>query len=380
MFALTDAQRAARDRARDFVDAEVVPHADRFDREERIDDALLRKVAAAGYFGASLPATWGGTQADPITYGLLFEELGRACSSLRCVLTVHTMVAATIARWGRPAARERWLRRLAAGEAIAAFALTEPEVGSDAAAVTTAATPAPGGLVVRGTKRWITSAQIADVFLVIARLGDAPVALLVDRHQPGVVVRPITGLLGCRGSLVAEVALEDAHVPEDGVLARPGFGVSHVATHALDDGRYTVAWGCVGLLRACVEASTAYAGERRQFGALLREQPLVQRLLTDMLVQLKAARALCLGAGAARERRDPGALHETMIAKYFASVAAARAAADAVQIHGARGCGPDAPVQRYLRDSKIMEIIEGSTQIQQMMIAASAPRDAARCP
>jgi hypothetical protein len=376
----TAEQRAAQARARAFVDAEVAPHADRFDREEQVPAATLRAVADAGFLGLALPPAWGGAGLEPIAYGLTFEEFGRACSSLRCLLTVHSMVSLALLRWGRPGARERWLRRLAAGQAIAAFALTEPEIGSDAAAVRTAARAVPGGFAVTGTKRWITFGQIADVFLCFARLGDAPVALLVERDQPGVEVAPIRGVLGCRGSMLAELRFTDAHAPEDALLARPGFGFSHVGTTALDDGRYTVAWGCVGILRACVEAAGAYAGERRQFGALLREHPLVQRLLTDMLVSLKAARLLCLQAGALRARRAPEALHETAVAKYFASVAASRAAADAVQVHGANGCGPDYPVQRLLRDAKIMEIIEGSTQIQQMTIAATASRDAARFP
>jgi hypothetical protein len=184
-------------------------------------------------------------------------------------------------------------------------------------------------------------------------------------------------MLGARGSMLAELHMEGCRVPSENLVGREGAGFAYVASTALDLGRYTVAWGCVGIGQACLDASLAYAAERRQFGAHLREHQLIQRMLTDMITQVRAARLLCHQAGALRAAGDPRSVTETSIAKYFASTVASRAAADAVQIQGALGCSAESPVQRYLRDAKIMEIIEGSTQMQQITIARSGYEEGA---
>ncbi|HEX8500623.1 MAG TPA: acyl-CoA dehydrogenase family protein [Pyrinomonadaceae bacterium] len=369
MFGLSDEQARARADFRAFADAHVAPFADGFDREERLPRGVIEETARRGYLGATLPEAYGGGAMSMVTYGLLNEEIGRGCSSLRSLLTVHGMVAHAVARWGSKELRARWLARLAAGERLAAFALTEPDVGSDARAVETSARPSQGAYVLTGRKRWVTFGQIADLFLVFAQCEGRPVALLVERDTPGLSIEPIKGMLGVRASMLAELSFEDCRVPRENLVGREGFGFSHVASAALDLGRYTVAWGCVGIAQACLEASLAYAGARRQFGALIKEHQLVRRMLTDMLTDVKAARLLCLRAGALRDAGAPEAIMETSVAKYFASGAAARAASDAVQIQGARGCSGESPVQRFMRDAKIMEVIEGSTQMQQITIA-----------
>lgn len=366
---LTPQQKRDRAEFREFVCARVAPRADEFDREERVPAEVLREIAGRGYLGALLPQPSGRAAMDAVTFGLLNEEFGRGCSSLRSLLTVHNMVAIAVQRWGSRALKECWLPLLATGEKVAAFCLTEPQSGSDAASVETAAEPSGDGYLLRGTKKWITFGQAADLFLVFGKCEGKHTAFLVERESPGLAVTPIKGVLGTRGSMLAEVRFEDCRVPKENVVGRIGFGFSHVAATALDCGRYSVAWGCVGLAQACLDASLRYADERRQFGARLSEHQLVRRMLTDMITNVKAARLLCLHAGCLRDAGDPQSVAETTIAKYFASTTAARAAADAVQIHGANGCGPDYPVQRYLRDSKVMEIIEGSTQIQQLTIA-----------
>ena len=363
MFGLSDEQARARADFRAFADAHVAPFADGFDREERLPRGVIEETARRGYLGATLPEAYGGGAMSMVTYGLLNEEIGRGCSSLRSLLTVHGMVAHAVARWGSKELRARWLARLAA------FALTEPDVGSDARAVETSARPSQGAYVLTGRKRWVTFGQIADLFLVFAQCEGRPVALLVERDTPGLSIEPIKGMLGVRASMLAELSFEDCRVPRENLVGREGFGFSHVASAALDLGRYTVAWGCVGIAQACLEASLAYAGARRQFGALIKEHQLVRRMLTDMLTDVKAARLLCLRAGALRDAGAPEAIMETSVAKYFASGAAARAASDAVQIQGARGCSGESPVQRFMRDAKIMEVIEGSTQMQQITIA-----------
>jgi hypothetical protein len=369
MFGLSDEQARARADFRAFVDAHVAPFADGFDREERLPRGLIEETARRGYLGATLPAAYGGGAMSMVTYGLLNEEVGRGCSSLRSLLTVHGMVAHAVARWGSKELRARWLARLAAGERLAAFALTEPNVGSDARAVETSARPAGGAYVLTGRKRWITFGQVADLFLVFAQCEGRPVALLVERETPGLSVEPVGGMLGVRASMLAELSFEDCRVPRENLVGREGFGFSHVSSAALDLGRYTVAWGCVGIAQACLEASLAHAGERRQFGAFIKEHQLVRRMLTDMLTEVKAARLLCLRAGALKDAGAPEAIMETSVAKYFASRAAARAASDAVQIQGARGCSGESSAQRFMRDAKIMEVIEGSTQMQQITIA-----------
>lgn len=366
---LTNEQTRAREAFRGFVDEQVAPFADGFDREERMPRELITETARRGFLGAALPAEYGGGAMSMITYGLLNEEVGRGCSSLRSLLTVHGMTAHAVLRWGSRELRARWLPALAAGEKLAAFALTEPEVGSDAAAIATSARAVADGYVLDGRKRWITFGQVADVFLVFARCEGRPTAFLVERETPGLSVEPLHGMLGVRASMLAEVQLEGCRVPRESVVGREGFGFSHVASTALDLGRYTVACGCVGIGQASLEASLAYADERRQFGAYLKEHQLVRRMLTDMVTNVKAARLLCLRAGWLRDARAPEAIMETSIAKYFASTMATRAASDAVQIQGARGCSADSSAPRYLRDAKIMEIIEGSTQMQQITIA-----------
>lgn len=370
---LSPEQRAARAEFRAFAAAEVAPHADRFDREEAIPAELIRQLATRGYLGSLLPAEHGGGGRDMITYGLLTEELGRACSSVRSLLTVHDMVAHAILRWGSREQRERWLAPMARGEAIGALALSEPEAGSDASGVRTEAVLEDGGaegesFVLSGRKKWISFGQIADLFLLIARCQGKPTAFLVERGTPGLSIAPIRGLLGTRASMLAELSFTGCRIPRTNLVGRIGFGVSHVAGAALELGRYSVAWGSVGIGQACLDAAESYAASRQQFGKPLADHQLIRAMLTEMIVNVRAARLLCCRAGYLKEIGDPGAFMEIMAAKYFASTMATRAAADAVQIHGANGISADYPVGRYLRDSRVMEIIEGSTQIQQITL------------
>lgn len=355
-----------------FVDEAIVPHADQWDQSEQLPAAVIAQLASRGYLGASVPESYGGQAYDMITYGLLNEELGRGCSAVRSLITVQNMVAETILKWGKPDQKQRWLPRLAAGEQLAALALSEPNVGSDAANVETTITPDGSDYVVNGCKRWITFAQLADLLLVFGQCGGKVSAVLVERDRPGVTIEPITGLLGVRASMVAAIHLQDCRVPAENLLGGVGRGFFPVAISALDHGRYTIAWGCVGIARACLAAALQHTATRRQFGVYLKEHQLVQQMITEMTVNLKAARLLCQRAGQLRQRNHPDAITETMTAKYFASIAANKAAADALQLLGAIGYSAASPVQRYLRDAKLMEIIEGTTQLHQIKIAQAA--------
>jgi glutaryl-CoA dehydrogenase (non-decarboxylating) len=328
-------------------------------------------MAQQGYLGAVLPKEVGGAGMDMITFGLLNEEIARGCSSLRSLLTVHSMVARTLLKWGSKE-QKRWLAPLASGAAFAAFALTEPEVGSDAQNIATRATPLADSFVLDGQKKWITGGQIADVFLIFAQCEAKPAAFLVERGHPGLHIEPIQGMLGTRASMLAELHLNECRIPKENLVGRIGFGISPLAASALDYGRYSVAWGCVGIAQACQEACLKYTSERKQFGVYLKEHQLIQRLITGMIVNVKAARLLCYQAGFLKDKGDPQSVMETFIAKYFSARMVTRVAADAVQIHGANGCSGDYAVQRFLRDATIMEIIEGATQVQEIAIARNA--------
>jgi len=366
---LSEAQRAFRREVRDFVQEEIAPHAARWDREQEISREVMDRLRERGFLGALLPAEVGGGGMDPMTYGLLTEELGKGCSSVRSLLTVHDMVGEAVKRWGGEELRASVLPDIARGERLCAFALSEPEVGSDAKSVATEARPDGDGFTLHGVKRWITFGCIADLFLVIARAEKGVVAFLVDGDTPGLERAPIEGVTGTRAALLAELRLDGCRVGRDRMVGRPGFGFTHVAATALDQGRYSVAWGAVGIAQACLDASLAYTAQRRQFDVPIADHQLVRAKLTDMIVGVRAARLVCLRAGYLRAQGDPGATAETLGAKYLASTTATRVANDAVQLHGAVGLTDGCPVGRYLRDARVTEVIEGSTQIQQVLIA-----------
>lgn len=366
---LTARQKADQLAFRQFVQAEIIPYADRFDQEECTPPDLIQKIAHQGYLGALVTSERGGSNMDMITFGLLNEEFGRGCSSLRSLLTVHSMVTYAIQRWGSARQKETWLPRLARGEVIGAFALSEPNVGSDASSIETSAELRGDAYILNGQKKWSTYGQIADLYLVFARYENRVSAFLVERETPGLEMRPIKGMLGTRASMLAELFLRDCRVPKENLVGGRGFGLASVGTSALDIGRYSVACGCVGIAQACLEASLRYTSERKQFQVYLKEHQLIRQMITDMITNTQAARLLCYNAGYLKDTGAPNTIMETWIAKYFASTTAAKAASDAVQIHGANGCSSMHPVQRYWRDTKVMEIIEGSTQIQQITIA-----------
>lgn len=372
---LTVRQKEARAGFRAFVDAEVIPHADRFDREQRVPPALIKELARRGYLGALLPEEYGGAGMDMTTFGLLHEEFGRGCSSLRSLLTVHSMVSSALLKWGSKEQKRAWLPKLARGEAVAAYGLTEPHVGSDAKSVETSAQLSGDAYILNGRKKWITFGQIADLFLIFARSDGRVAAFLVERNSPGLSVKPIFGMLGTRASMLAELSMDECRIPKENLVGRMGFAVTPVIASTLDYGRYSVACGCTGIAQACLEACLRYASERKQFGAYLKDHQLIQRMMTRMVADIKAARLLCRHAGYLKDAGDPSSVMETFVAKYFASTMATRVASDAVQIHGANGCSGEHSVQRYLRDAKIMEIIEGSTQIQEITIAQDAFRE-----
>lgn len=363
-----------RDSARAFVDTHVAPYANEFERAARIPESLLAAMAEAGLWAPFLPVEVGGRGLDMVTLGEVHEEVGRGCSSVRSLLTVHTMASWTVQRWGSPEQRERWLPEMATGRALGAFCLTEPEAGSDATGIQTTARRDGGSWILDGTKKWITGGQRADVYLVFARTGASIGAFLVPRVTPGVQVRPITEIMGTRGSMLAEITFQDVVLDGDALLGPSGFTAGMVLTGTLDIGRYSVASGSTGIIAACLEASADYTTRRMVGGQRLRDLQLIRAKVSDMVTDLRAARLLFREAGRLKDAGDSATLMATWVAKYFASTAAARHASEAVQIHGANGMGGDYPVARLYRDAKVMELIEGSNEIQRTTIADDAYR------
>jgi alkylation response protein AidB-like acyl-CoA dehydrogenase len=260
------------------------------------------------------------------------------------------------------------LPALAVGDALAAFALTEPGAGSDAAAVATQARKHRGDFVLDGQKLWISFGQIADLFLVVARAEDGLCAFLVDREAPGLTVRPRAGLLGIRASMLADLSLVDCRIQKDRLIGGPSLGLAGVVATALELGRYSIAWGCVGIARTALRESVRHARQRRQFGVPIGDHQLVRCLLGGIANRVEAARLMCARAGRLKNENDLDSVVATLQAKLIASKAATRATADAVQIHGARGCCDDTSIERLFRDARVMEIIEGSTQVIESLI------------
>ncbi|EHM24088.1 MULTISPECIES: acyl-CoA dehydrogenase family protein [Streptomyces] len=350
--------------------ADLAPRAAEFDRAERLPRDVVEQMADAGFLGARVPVEWGGLGLSPLEYGELTEVIGKACASTRALLTVHTsLVAETLADRASRRIREKYLPDLASGRRIACFALSEAEAGSDAAAMSTRYLQKGDTFVLDGHKKWISFAGIADVFLVFAADNGVVSAFLVDREMPGVEIRPMSGMLGNRATHMAEVVLSAVEVPAENLVCGIGSGFAFVANSALSRGRYSIAWAGVALAQAALEEMCTYAARREQFGSRIGSFQLVQKMIADAVTEVSAARELCRKAGRMRAERSPEAIAATNIAKYFSSTVACRVTSDAVQVLGGNGCWNGYPAERLFREAKILEIIEGTSQVQQTMIA-----------
>jgi hypothetical protein len=375
-FELTDEQRLIRDTAREFTDNEIVPVARDNDRNERFDTDLVKKIADMGYLGAIVSEEYGGRGLDYRTYGLIVEEIGRGDSSARTVVSVQTsLVCSSIERWGTEEQKQQWLPKLCTGEALGCFGLTEPNTGSDAANLSTRATKIDGGWKINGGKQWISMGNYAQLALVFAQT-DPELAhrglacFLVPTDSDGFSSSSIHGKLGLRASDTAELSLDGVEVGEDAMLGQVGDGFK-VAMSALDSGRFSVASGCVGICKGCVDASVSYSKERLQFGKPIASFQLVQEMIADMVVQTEASRALVWRAGWLKDTKQPNTM-ETSVAKLYATEAAVACANLAIQVHGGSGYVDDYPVERYLRDARVTTLYEGTSQIQKLIIGRAA--------
>jgi alkylation response protein AidB-like acyl-CoA dehydrogenase len=373
-FTLSDAQRTVQQRAREFAEREVAPLAREADVARRFPTHLVARMAELGFLAGPLEPAYGGSGMDYPAFVLVYEELGRVDSSIRGFLAVHTgLVSLCVRDWGSEAQRRAYLPRLAAGALIGCYCLTEPEAGSDAGSMRTRARPDGDHYVLDGEKIWITNGNLAGVALVFATLDPSLrhkgiCAFVVDTDTRGFARERMPGEeLGHRASDHARIVLDGCRVPRTALLGARGEGFK-VAMSALDHGRLGVAAGAVGVAQACLDASVAFTARRRQFGQRLADFEMVQSALADMACDVEAARLLTYRAAWLKQRGGP-TTRETSMAKLFATEAALRAASEAVLLHGGRGYSNEYPVERHYRDIKGLQIYEGTSHIQRIVIA-----------
>ena len=379
-FALTDDQREIQSLAREFADAEIAPHAADWDREHRFPREVFAKLAELGLMGVCVPEADGGAGADFLSYILVLEELSRADAGVGVTVAVHTSACTLpILTFGTDEQRSRFVPPLARGETIGAFALTEPEAGSDAGSLRTSATAEDGGWRISGTKQWITNGSYAGTFLLFARTdpesdraGGVSAFLLDAEH---VQVTREEEKLGLNSSSTADLAT-DAHIDADRLLHEEGKGFA-VAMATLDGGRIGIAAQAVGIAQAAFDAARAYALERKTFGKRISDHQAIQFKLADMAMEIDAARLLTHRAAWLKQTGRPHTA-EGAKAKLFASEMARRQTAEAIQILGGYGYTREFPVERYYRDAKITEIYEGTSEIQRLVIARALLGEAAR--
>ncbi len=368
---LTDEQAAARKAVADWVDDVVAPAAIRNDREERFPQEALDGLVRDGWIGLTIPEQYGGGGADPLTYCLVIEELGRGDANVRSILSVHLgLVGGAILRWGSGEQKEQWLPAMASGDKLGCFCLTEPDHGSDPASLEATAVREGESYRINGRKIFITNGDIAGVALVMARTGGSGArgvsAFLVDTSLPGFTPKPIHGKLGLRSCDTAEIALDDVVVPAAALLGSEGDGIK-VALSALDDGRMSLAASCTGLARSAVEVMTGYAQQREQFGKQIASYQLIQELIADAAVETDAARLLTWRVADLKTRGERYTTAASM-AKLYASEVCVRAANAAVQVHGGYGYVDEYVVGKLLRDARVTTLYEGTSQVQKLLI------------
>ncbi len=372
-FSLTDEQRLVQQSARAFVEAEILPHIREWDEKGEVHPEVFERMGALGFLGAPIPEAYGGAGMDYISFALLCEELERGDTAFRVVQSVHVgLNSLTLLQWGTEAQRQRYLVPQARGEKLATFGLTEPGVGTDAGALQTTARREGDRYVLNGQKIWISLADLADHFLVFATVDKAKkhkgvTAFIVERGFKGLTTGTLHGKLGIRAGNTGLINLDGCEVPADNRLGEEGEGFL-IAMSAIDQGRYTVAAGAVGLAQACLDASLAYAHERETFGQEIGRHQLVKQMIANMARGTEIGRLLVWRAGWLKNQGLRNT-RETSLAKWQATDHAVQAALDAIQIHGANGYSNEFPVERYLRNAKAAVIYEGTSQLHTLIQA-----------
>lgn len=370
-FVFSEQQKKVRSRVRDFTNQYITPYSDEFAEQQCIPNSLMTQLKANGMLGSLIPESYGGSNLDYISYGLINEEIAFGCSSVRSLLTVHDMVCHAILIFGTDNQRSELLPQLTQGSYIAAFALSELNAGTNIQAIQTILTPTSNGYQLNGCKKWVTFGQIADLFLVFVKLQGqgAPVALLIPNKRKGVNVTPVKGMLGTRSAMLAEIVFHNVDVTENDFLGKIGDGFAFVGNTALTLGRYSVAWGAVGLAHTCYQTCYRYVKKRKQGAEELFQHQLVRSKLSAMLVNLHAARLLCCQAGELLHKSVNRANSKVLMAKYFSTKSAEEAAENAVLLHGAVGLTEQSRVNRWLFDAKVGVIIEGNNDLHLSLLA-----------
>ncbi|HET6895678.1 MAG TPA: acyl-CoA dehydrogenase family protein [Candidatus Baltobacteraceae bacterium] len=370
-FDLTEDQRQIGDLAAEIAQREIAPHITQWDREHAFPRELYTKLNAAGLMGLLVPEEYGGAGADYVSYARAVEELARVDAGSAVTVSVHSMICMAILKLGSEEQKRRYLPKLAQEDAIAGFALTEPDAGSDAAALRANAKRDGDAWLLNGRKQWCTNGGYSTVMMGMFRTGGPGArgisAFLVDNDLPGVAVEKVTEKLGIHTSNTCDIAFDNVRVPQSALLGEEGTGFSNAMT-ALTGGRIGIAAQACGILAACLDASVKFAQERSAFGKPIGAFEGISFKIAQMATDLDAARLLTYRAAALYDAGKPFAV-EASKAKYFASTAARKHAAEALQIHGGYGYTTEFPVERYYRDAKITEIYEGTSEIQQIIIS-----------
>jgi butyryl-CoA dehydrogenase len=373
-FSLTDDQRLIRETVRQFMDAEVRPQIRARDREEKFAADELRKLAGLGCCGMLIPESWGGAGADTISYVLMLEEVARVDAAMAVALSVTNSLGAwPVLKYGTEAQKQKYLSRLAHGEILGAFCLTEPQAGSDAGAITTSASRRRDTYLLNGTKSWVTNGGVAGLYVVFAKTDPSAgakgvTAFLVEPSFPGFRVARYEDKMGLRTSRSAEITFSDCEVREGNRLGEEGQGLK-IALELLDGGRVGIAAQAVGIAQGALEASVAYAKQRRAFGKTIGEFQAIQWMLADMQTEIEAARTLVHRAAWMRDTGAPRLGPYASRAKLFAGEMVNRVVYKAVQIHGSLGYSRESDVERMYRDARVITIYEGTSEIQRMIIA-----------
>jgi alkylation response protein AidB-like acyl-CoA dehydrogenase len=388
-FSFTDDQCLIRDTVRQFMDAEVRPTIRTRDREEKFASAELRKLGELGCCGMLILETWGGVAADAISYVLMLEEVARVDAAMAVALSVtNSLAALPVAKYGTDAQRQKYLPRLARGEILGAFCLTEPQAGSDSAAITTSATRQGNAYRLNGTKSWVTNGGEAELYIVFAKTDPSAgagstwsppesrtrgvTAFLVEPSFPGFRVARYEDKMGLRTSRSAEITFTDCEVPEENRLGEEGQGLK-IALELLDGGRVGIAAQAVGIAQGALEASVTYAKQRRAFGKTIGDFQAIQWMLADMQTEIEAARALVHNAAWLRDTMGDTSARSigptASRAKLYAGEMVNRVVYKAVQIHGSLGYSRESDVERMYRDARVITIYEGTSEIQRLIIA-----------
>jgi len=372
-FDLSEDLVALQDVARDFADEHIAPHARQWDREADIPREVVRKLAELGFLGVFTPTEYGGSGLGDLAGAVIMEEIARHCGATALMLDAHNaLCSAHIIRAASEAQKAKYLTRLATGECLGAWALTEPGCGSDAAALTTTAKLDGNHWVLNGAKQWITNGHYAEIYVVMARTDPTKgakgiSAFIVERNTPGFERGPKEDKLGMRASDTVGLMFDNCRIPKENLCGRLGEGFVD-AMKVLERGRITISALSVGLARGALEESLSYAKQRAAFGKPIFDHQSIQFMLADMAMEIDAGRLLTRKAAILSDAKEPSNI-DASIAKLFTSEMATRACLNAIQIHGGNGYTKEVPVERYMRDAKLCEIGEGSSQIQRMIIA-----------